>query len=72
MPTPEGVPLLAELTDLPTYSTQLLDVLESAFPLTNPEPDATLAEIQREAGKQELIAVLRDLRRRGEENGPLR
>lgn len=72
MDHPTGVPRLADLTDLPTYSTQLLEILEVAYPLTNPEPDATLAEIQREAGKQELIALLRDLRRRGEENGPLR
>lgn len=68
MPFPDGTPQLSELEDLPYESRQLLDILERSFPLTNPQPDASLAEIQREAGKQDLIAELRELRRRGEEN----
>lgn len=66
MPFPDGTPRLAELEGLPHDSRRLLEILERSFPLSNPAPDASLAEIQREAGRQDLIAVLRDLLHRGE------
>lgn len=69
MPTTHDrqLPSLAELTALPALSVDLLDILERSFPLQNPDVNATLAEIQREAGRQELIHLLRLLKARGDE-----
>jgi len=55
----------SELHGLPRLSLELLEVLEKAFPLKNPEPTATYAEIQRAAGQRDVIETILRLQRRG-------
>ena len=58
---------LSELEGLPTYSRDLLLLVERTYPLTIPTLEQSLREIDREAGRQELIARLRALADRGDE-----
>lgn len=54
------------LTDLPTLSTELLEVLDQKYPLFNPSEDATLREIDRAAGARDVVEFLHFLKRKGE------
>ena len=54
----------SELEGLPPLSTELVAVLEKQFQLVNPKVDETMADIQRRAGQQDVLAFIRRLERK--------
>ena len=51
MPTP--------LSDsLPLYAADLIHELDQRYPLANPDPDDSLATIQRRAGRRDVVEFL--------------
>jgi hypothetical protein len=46
----------------------LITLLNETFPLINPEPSASIAEIQRKAGQRDVVDWLLELKNRKDEN----
>jgi|TARA_A100001011_G_scaffold168061_1_gene176835 hypothetical protein len=53
---------------LPSNMDDLITLLNETFPLINPEPSASIAEIQRKAGQRDVVDWLLELKNRKDEN----